>query len=401
MLNQTKVMDALQAKQSQFEAFQREQRVERDRVQTALARVRTLSARDVEQRLAELEAEHTGARPTNEWDEAEQLCLPFTHAWANHREAREWALATLRERPVLAVDGSQIVPTKDFSPPIGAVQIGWFLNHRDGSYEKDIAFHVLAPLDLAEDIVDVEQNPPARRVHQRRFELEAERLCLLMERYRDDAAGRKPVCFFDGSFIISFAAGNRSENTEPYVQAVRKLLRCSQDFRVPLVGFVDNSASRDLSRLIGLLADPGGQLAIGDAALLDSQRAHGVFQQWGDRSPLFICDRDDELRSKGYADFYRDVVFAYVKLAGERPPARVEMPRWLYDDGLAEEVLDVVRAECVIGVGYPYAIETADAVAVISQQDRQRFYREVQRFAEENNIPFSMARKANSKRIRR
>ncbi len=401
MLNQAKVADALQQKQTQFEAFRHEQDAERRRVQEALAQIQPLSARDVEQRLAELEAEYTGARPTDEWDAAEHLCLPFAHACANHREAREWALETLRERSVLAVDGSQILPTKDFSPPIGAVQIGWFINRRDGTYEKDIEFNVLAPLELAEDIVDVEQNPPARRVHQERFRLEANRLCLLMERFRDAAPSDKPVCFFDGSFIISFAASNRKDNTEPYVEAVRKMLRCSKDFRVPLVGFVDNSASRDLSMLIGLLADPSGQLAIGDAALLDSQKAHGAFRQWGDRSPLFICDRDDELRSKGYADFYRDVAFAYVKLAGERLPARVEMPRWLYDEGMAEEVLDVVRAECVIGVGYPYAIETADAVAVISQQDRQRFYRAVQNFAENNHIPFSMARKANSKRIRR
>ena len=34
--------------------------------------------------------------------------------------------------------------------------------------------------------------------------------------------------------------------------------------------------------------------------------------------------------------------------------------------GLLERVVDVVRAECVAGTGYPYAMETADALAVIT-----------------------------------
>ena len=63
--------------------------------------------------------------------------------------------------------------------------------------------------------------------------------------------------------------------------------------------------------------------------------------------------------------------------------------------------MDVVRAECVVGTGYPYAIETADAVAVITQQDRQRFYALWQQFMQKENIEFTQARKAGSKVGRR
>ena len=35
-----------------------------------------------------------------------------------------------------------------------------------------------------------------------------------------------------------------------------------------------------------------------------------------------------------------------------------------------------------MGNGYPYAVETADAVAVITMQDRERFYRLLQEFAD-------------------
>jgi hypothetical protein len=48
---------------------------------------------------------------------------------------------------VAAVDGSQIPPSKELSVPVGAIQIGWFLNYHlpGGRYEKDVLFMVLAP----------------------------------------------------------------------------------------------------------------------------------------------------------------------------------------------------------------------------------------------------------------
>ena len=97
----------------------------------------------------------------------------------------------------------------------------------------------------------------------------------------------------------------------------------------------------------------------------------------------------------------RDVAFTYVRLTRNRPPARVEMPRWILDERRAEDVLDLVRAECVVGAGYPYAVETADAVAVLSQQDRERFLAIFQQFAEQEDMQFSLARKALSKQARR
>ncbi len=63
--------------------------------------------------------------------------------------------------------------------------------------------------------------------------------------------------------------------------------------------------------------------------------------------------------------------------------------------------MDVVRAECVVGNGYPYAVETADAVAVITMQDRERFYRVFQEFVEKEGLPLRFSRKAVSKTKRR
>jgi hypothetical protein len=122
---------------------------------------------------------------------------------------------------------------------------------------------------------------------------------------------------------------------------------------------------------------------------------------WGDRSPLFYCDRNDNLRREYDPRLYNDVAFTYVRLTRDRVPARVEMPWWIVEEGLADDILDLVRAECVVGGGYPYAAETADALAVISHADRQRFYNLFEQFARQSGLALVQARKASSKGARR
>ena len=73
----------------------------------------------------------------------------------------------------------------------------------------------------------------------------------------------------------------------------------------------------------------------------------------------------------------------------------------MLDDGILEPVLDVVRAEFIAGNGYPYAIETADAVSVITMQDRDDFYAQFQAFVEKQGVKFTFSNKSISKSRRR
>jgi hypothetical protein len=118
---------------------------------------------------------------------------------------------------------------------------------------------------------------------------------------------------------------------------------------------------------------------------------------WGDRSQVFVCARNDGVLNK----YYERVCFVYLKTTAHNSPARVEFPRWVFEAGEHEHVLDLVRAECVVGTGYPYAVETVDAVAVLTMQDRERFYRLFQKFAEQEGLHPRFSRKAVSKRRRR
>ena len=399
-----KVTAALEEKRTHFRNYQVGLQAQQAQVGAWLAALRQQTAATLAARLDESGVAWPGALPTAEFDQAADLLLPFGQQWSSHADARGWAMTVLKDRPVAAVDGSQITPTKEYSLPVGAVQVGWFINFHEaeGRYIKDVLFEVLAPGELAEEGNEVgddaDSNFPNQEVNQLRFVRECDQLCAIMAGYAHMEERQRPLCFFDGSFVISFAGQMAPRHTHAYVSAVRQVLACSARDRAPLVGFVDSSASRDLVTMLEVLHQQPGALKLTDGALLTSG---GVLRNWGDRTPFFRCARDDRLARNGLGAFYGDVAFTYIQLAMDRPPARLEVPRWIVEEGRADEVVDLVRAECVVGMGYPYAIETADALAVISMQDRQRFYALLEQFAQRAGLSLTRARKAASKRARR
>ncbi len=390
-----------------------------------------------------------GAYPTAEWDawadrgtvvpahdldrgtqvpahgemRAELPAVRFGQGFAHHGEARAWA-ERLTGVTTFAVDGSQIPPWRDASIPVALVQVALFENpHRPPApYIKDVAAELLAPDDLIPRVPDTSDMRTGQMVtfstqlvHLRRFELEAR---TVIERMRYHARRREHgepdaqgpvVAFYDGSLIVSFALALAREQRERYVAASRQMLAVSAQTRIPLVGYIDTSYARDVVTLLGAVGGAGnaedtetrggrGERA-GTRGVHDALLWHGALG-WGDRTPAFISARGD-LAQLGYETHDDDVAFVYYQAATDRPPARLELPRWVVDGGQLDTVMDVVRAETIAGTGYPYPIETADAAAVITAADRAQFYALFQQFAEHAGIGFSFSRKALSKSRRR
>jgi hypothetical protein len=378
-----RVAEALARKGGDFDESQSGIQATMENVQDALTAFEGMSRADVERRIAGIE--RPGARPTVEQDTL-RLIARFGGGWGDHREAREWAAAALAGVTTFAVDGSQIFPSGDMSIPVGLVQVGWFENRHDsaGSYVKDVQVEVLTPLELTESF---DAGYAEREIEWRRFYSEVARTLAFMDAHR----GKPALAFFDGSLILSFVNTMREQRQREYVEIVQRMIAFSEETGVPLVGFVDSSQAADMTTLLGHATGYSGQ-RMGDAAALRSR------MQWGDRSRLFVCSRDDAVIDNRY---YEQVLFTYLKTTRDHPPARVEIPAWIFQRGLHEWVLDVVRAECVVGVGYPYPLETADAVAVLSFQDRERFYGMFQEFAARRGISVHFSRKSISKRGRR
>ncbi len=394
MLHLARVNAALKAKAASFQDAQQRSGHNLQRYEQALLLLTRQGQAEVMQALRGVG--RPGALPTMERVAGRSVVLPYEPQWANHQEARAWAMGVLRGTTTLAVDGSQITPSDDFSVRVGAVQVGWFENPHDaeGRYVKDIRFEVLSPGELEAEEGEAGMFPDLQ-VNLRRFELECEVLCDEMRRL----AGRRPapVCFFDGSLVISFAARMRPEIRHRHIEAVRAVLRTSRETGVPVVGYVDNSFATDLVSMLGRLMRIEDVPRIPDGLLLRDRMA------WGERSEAFLCARDDGLFEGEQAalDYYADVIFVYLKTTATNLPARLDLPAWLLEEGELERVVNVVRAECIVGTGYPYAVETADALAVITVEDRERFYRAFQEFVAELGLDLRYARKAYSKRGRR
>jgi hypothetical protein len=368
----------------------------------------------------------SGARPTTEYDRwrarqpvagAVAPALPFAPSFANHEEARSWA-ECLRGVTTVAVDGSQLLPWRDASLPVAIVQAGVYENPHEppAAYLKDVVTVVLTPEELFAADDQEEQGDETRfsmagqadrMVHLRRFELEVETLIARMRAYAARrASGRiapEPpiVVFCDGSLIVSFARRMAPSYRERYLRAEHRLLAASEEYRAPLVGYIDTSLARDIVMMLRALPTVGEALPA-PRGVSDALLWRGALG-WGARTPAFIAARADlpgeEPQSAEATG--QDVAFVYFQAALDRPPARVEFPRWILDAGLLDQVMDAVRAETIVGNGYPYPIEAADAVAVITTEDRARFYRLFQEFAEREGLPFGFSRKALSKSRRR
>lgn len=394
MLHTGRTVEALQNHLNSFVGYDRALKDEVAAYQDAAVRLAELDAVQMQSRLP---SGTTGALPSEEWDRRPVLTFPLQ--LRNHEEAREWAASALYDRLTFAADGSQIQPLPDVSVPVAAVQVGWFENSHnpDIPYVKDVRVEILPP-----DEVFVPRNGLSvfsdQSVSLKRFGLEVDVLCEWMRAH----AGVRPlpVAFFDGSLVVSFA-----ETLEPpvrayYIERAMRLIEVSEETRVPIIGFVDNSRARDLSTLLSLVFPElprAGNLT--DAGILSGLMA------WGDRTPAWVCNREGVLadyKAAGGEEFWGDrVCFLYLKTSAQNVPARLDLPRWVVEDAAAEDVAQIVRAETVVGNGYPYAIETADAVAVITAEDRRRFYGLFEQFAERNGIRLRVASKIQSKFRRR
>lgn len=353
----------------------------------------------------------TGALVSEEIGRHGSIIVPFERSWGTHEEARRWALASLEGRVTFAADGSQLLPGREISMPVAGVQVAWFENPhtRQGVYEKNARFVVITPGELFETL-DGRTNAETI-VGFRRFRLETEVIAEFLKRRKGwkERGERAPVAFFDGTLMVSLALP-KTRVQQQYIQTIVDLVKLSRATRVPLVGFIDQSYASDLVRLLDMMEERRSPPPVSrdGHAFFDAQTLRfqvdehvALLANWGDRTAFCYCLRE------GLSDAFIDdagaplIGFTYLQTTGDCLPARLDIPAWIYEDGLIDEVVDSVRAECICGLGYPYAIETADDAAVITARDRERFLRAIQEFADENGFPFRVSRKAASKMRRR
>ncbi|MBF2003147.1 MAG: DNA double-strand break repair nuclease NurA [Synechococcales cyanobacterium M58_A2018_015] len=387
-LKPSQIHEILNTKRDDFVSFNQETWHQLQLYQAVLEKLDPREESELRQRLDALPAE-CGARLLEPLDKVTRGVISCHLVWQSREQSLAWVRQRLTGITTFAVDGSQIYPGKDLSLPIALVQVGWFENPHlpTGEYEKDICLDVMTPSDLQ---VGNSGEPVDRRVNMRRFQMEIERL---IDYIKAHARAQDCLVFLDGSLVATFAEAFEAKSRQFYIECLLDLLKTSRQYRVPLVAYIDTSYAQDLTTMLQQLFELPESQSLHDAQLLNK------FMEWGDRTPLFLCQRSGILSD--YEDERHQIAFTYLKANRDSYPARLEMPLWMYEAGLLERVLDWVRGEVIIGGGYPYVIETADQVAVLKAEDRQAFFKILQEWAEQMDLNLRFSRKMVSKIRRR
>lgn len=405
MLDREKLKREFDAAADGFAGFWRASNDEAAKLAEIIALIEGLPLAEIVERLSTSRAENRGALPTKELEENGKLILEFANDLPTADGWRDWAMEILRDRTTFAADGSQFYFEKETSLPVGAVQVGWFENHHNAAkpYEKNTEFTMLTPAELLKD--QDEPILPESRVSEVRFQKEVEKLRHFIAKHEgwQDRGERMPLGFFDGTLLVSFSLPHTALQ-KGFVRAIVELVSLSEEKKVPVVGYIDRSLSRDL---IAMLSAFGGieskNSILFDAAFLNRRGDNGkaMMQNWGDRTAFCISDRRGLDAFIDERTGHSRVGFIYMRTSADAPPSRIDIPTWVYREGLLDDLIDVVRAECVIGLGYPYSAESADHAAVLTMQDREVFLAALHELAANEKMDIRISRKNASKARRR
>lgn len=404
MLYTELLKDQLLKQKDDFKRFSETQGFDLDEYLRNLHDISRLSSLEVWLKIED--SENVGAIPSVELDLRDSFSIEFGTSWTNHEDARNWANDILKDRTTFAADGSQLYVEKETSLPVGAIQVGWFENphNENKSYEKNAEFEIVSPQRLLEN--QEEPLKPENLVGQIRFEAEIERAKKFLDKHKgwQERGERMPVAFYDGTLLLSTSLP-RSSVQEAFTNKLVELVKHSISTKVPIVGYVDRSFSKDLINLADSFQnrDTSKKQTLYDATILSANTSNDqrILQNWGDRTCFCYSKRRglDAFIDEGSG---RSIVgFSYLQTTADSNPARIDVPTWIFEEDLINEIVDVVRAECVVGLGYPYVLETADVTAVISTQDRQIFLGALQEFAVREKLNFSVSGKNKSKGRRR
>lgn len=398
MLFQNELINQINSRRDEFLTFDKRWREDVGRYARRLINLANESSDEIRRKVSVARA--PGAIASSELDLIRSTTFPFEKHWQSHEEARRWAMDVLFNRTTAAADGSHFIPGRDISVPVAAVQVAFFSNPhtREGTYDKQTAVTLLTPSEIMQSDTDIDS-----LVGFKRFEGEVDALCKFLRQHKGwkERHEMMPVGFFDGTLLISYARP-RTKIQDRYVESVLELINLSRETFVPVVGYIDHSYARDLVNLIETLGEEKSGYSLYDAQILHAHAASDpLLKSWGDRTTFFYCERE------GLHDDFLDeqgdplVGFTYLQTTADGLPARLDLPSWIFEAGLLDELVDTIRAECVVGNGYPYPLEAADGAAVIRAEDRDRFLRAVQEFYTKEGLDFRVSRKSISKGHRR
>jgi len=314
----------------------------------------------------------------------------FAPKFESRQKATDWALQAMQGRNLAAVDGSQIYPSPHYSMPIGLAQACTVVNgHRDkNSYSTTSTLKLMTPADMEESGGYAYAQSP---VSLKRFRMECDQIAA----FSDSCPG--DVIFMDGSLVLSFISQTDPREQTQYVKSIRKILEASERNRSPMIAYTDMSLCKDLVTMMRLTFRLPPTTHLCDAFLIREAL------NWGDRTRAFLCDRDDRPSDNQpsvldlYGDHRDSIAFFYINSSGGLP-SKVEIPLWCIEEGLTDQIADIIRAECIVRPGYPDIIHRAHEYVTINNAESGLFENVIDTMARKHQISLFKSAKELNKR---
>ncbi len=226
--------------------------------------------------------------------------------------------------------------------------------------------------------------------------------------------GTPALALLDGSLVLwrletqgypDFVKQNLLE--EGFLSSLDSLSKLSEQGNLTVASYISSPGSTEVVNILRLALCPyeiancdrycSGRDTVRKCEVVAGIRDRDLFQQLlspGERSALFLT------RSKIVRESYREhqILFFYLRLEDE--VARVEIPRWVVDNGHLELTHALILDQCHRGEGYPVALSEAHEKAVVSSTDKEQFWHLVELALNHSHLPFTTSAKSQSKRTR-
>ncbi len=265
--------------------------------------------------------------------------------------------------PVLAADGSQIIPSRHHQVEFGAINIAAISMLPGSEQAPAIRVHtkLLDNSDISDDIDPLTEGYIAllRDVAERQLLLET-------------AAAFTPpvVALTDGGLELYREPRASAQYDQMLAEYLIVLEKMSTSGAIP-AGYVDKPGSNLVVTLLELIAGQSDP-SIRFVGLVDRILFSGMLQVPGSRSVIFGIQSPQSQKFNGKLAVH----FFYLNVGTEKSPkiARVEIPGWVAETPALVDILHAVLVEqCKIGGGtYPYLLHRAHEEAVIRFEDSAR-----------------------------
>jgi len=301
----------------------------------------------------------------------------------------KWSTDQLPSSTLVAIDGSQIMPSKEISYPIAVVQAGYFMISFPNTLKEsaEISSDTFPKTLLAADSVVTNGEMLTEgdvSLKRQSLEIETARKLLIKLKEMDN-----PLILLDGTLIYSYMAKLNPKTRKDAIKELVNFLWQAEKSKIPVVGYIDTSYAKDLSNTLQLLTGKKATKKISDPGLFNP-----LLLNPGDYTIPFICKREP---LSEYEIYKTKICFAYLRVNSVRV-VRLEFPLWIYEKGLYKKIITRIFAEAALSHGYPRVLTRAHEIAVLTLGEREKFHNLVLKYFNENlKVPVQRMSKANMK----